>query len=261
MTKSASAARACTQAAFTRREHVLGELAALKGSAMTIHMMFRTWEQEKTGKWAAEASDVIDKLMNNIEWYLRTEKRTKHTGDEVYDEFGRLSNLMSDFGKAAGYSKGGEGGMNRMSQYLRTMMQNFECIRAVRDTQTPVGLRLFCFALIHISPVLLSPFWNRFCDEMHGGEKEVGVWGGGTIELKGVYGCEAGYFMAIAYVLIVITLYRVQSELEDPFDGKGDDDIKWDSWRAELDQLENYGAGGPSKRAKLLAEVTRSRGL
>jgi len=249
------------QAAFTRREHVLGELAALKGSAITIHMMFRTWEKEHTGKWAADAFQVIDKLMDNIEWYLRSERRTKHTYDEVYDHFGSLSCLMSDFGEAAGYSKGGEGGMNRMSQYLRTMMNNFECIRAVRDTQTPIGLRLFCFALIHISPVLLSPFWNSFCDEMHGGEQQVQVWGGSEFELKGAYGCAAGYFMAVAYVLIVVTLYRVQSELEDPFDGKGDDDIKWESWRAELDQLDNYGSDGPAKRAKLSHDVRRSRGL
>lgn len=213
-----------TQAAFIRREKVLEDLAALKGSAISLHMMFRCWELEATGKYAARFVGVLEKLLNDIEWYLRTERRNVRTGNEVFDSFGRLADLIADFAPAAGFLKGGEGGMNRMSQYLRTMMQNFECVRAVRDSQTPVGLRLFCFALIHMAPIILSPYWNHFCDKMVAGHAQT-VWGE-KIELKGQYGCQASYFMAIAYVLIVITLYRVQVELEDPFDGKGDDDIK-----------------------------------
>ena len=41
------------------------------------------------------------------------------------------------------------------------------------------------------------------------------------------YGCVAGYFIAILYVIITFSLLRVQESLEDPFDGVGEDDIKW----------------------------------
>jgi hypothetical protein len=50
-------------------------------------------------------------------------------------------------------------------------------------------------------------------------------------------------------VLIVITLYRVQTELENPFDGDGADDVNWDMWRAQLEDLSCYGQDGPLKRA------------
>ena len=43
-----------------------------------------------------------------------------------------------------------------------------------------------------------------------------------------------GYFVGSVYVLIVITLYRVQTELANPFDGDGADDVNWDMWRAQL---------------------------
>ncbi len=37
-------------------------------------------------------------------------------------------------------------------------------------------------------------------------------------ELPGNYGCESGYFVACFYVLINLTLFKVQTELEDPFE-------------------------------------------
>jgi hypothetical protein len=67
-------------------------------------------------------------------------------------------------------------------------------------------------------------------------------------ELPANYGCESGYFVGCFYVLINLTLYRVQTELEDPFDGNGRDDIKWDRWRAQLDQMDAYGPEGPLRR-------------
>ena len=73
-------------------------------------------------------------------------------------------------------------------------------------------------------------------------------------ELPANYGCESGYFVGCFYVLINLTLYRVQTELEDPFDGKGRDDIKWERWRAQLDQMDAYGPDGPLRRTAAAAE-------
>jgi hypothetical protein len=36
-----------------------------------------------------------------------------------------------------------------------------------------VGLRLFCFALIHVAPVLLAPYWVHFCDKQRHSELPV----------------------------------------------------------------------------------------
>ena len=129
-----------------------------------------------------------------------------HLADVVYDGFATLAVKVNDFTTTAGYARNGEGGMSRLQLYFRELVNQFELVRAVRDTDTPIGLRLFCFALIHFSPILLAPYWNHFCENQK------------HTEVPDNYGCESGYFVACFYVLINLTLYRVQTELEDPFE-------------------------------------------
>ena len=190
------------QASFQRRERALAALASLKAAIFTIYLMFKTWEIESTGKWASEVEELLHKLLDDIEHFLRHPNRPDECSCAVYDGFATLARKMNDFGPAAGYSKGGESGMGRMAASLEDMLRCFEAVRAVRDTETPVGLRLFCFALIHTAPVLLAPYWAHFCDKQRR-------------SALAPYGCEASYYVASAFVLIAMTLHRVQVELEE----------------------------------------------
>eukprot|EP00960_Hanusia_phi_P047573 758470-Hanusia_phi.AAC.3 len=239
------------QASFQRREKALSCLAKLKGAMYTMYLMFKTWEKHPSGSWCWESDGVgamtqeienlFQKLLDDIEWYLRSSKHSEEAGNVVYDGFATLADKMKEFHIHAGYKYNGESGMGRMSVYFRDMISHFESVRTIRDVETPIGLRLFCFALIHTIPILLAPYWNHFCVKQHNWE---------IIENK--YGCDAGYFICIIYVLIVITLYRVQSELEDPFDGRGADDIKWEFIRSQLDQMSNYGKTGRKRRTMIV---------
>lgn len=235
------------QASFQRRERALSELASLKSTIFSIYLMFKTWDKTLDGKPAGEVQELFNKLIEDIIGYLRSVPHAESVASAhvVYDGFSTLAAKMNEFGPVAGYAKPGEGGMSRLQQYLRDVMNHFENVRAVRDTETPVGLRLFCFALIHFSPILLAPYWNNFCKAQN------------ATELPANYGCESGYFVGCFFVLINITLYRVQTELEDPFDGNGRDDIKWNRWRAQLDQMDAYGPEGPLRRRQRQAEIDR----
>eukprot|EP00960_Hanusia_phi_P066351 766380-Hanusia_phi.AAC.2 len=226
-----------SQASFTRRERALSCLGSLKGTMFALFLMFKTWDRDQDTKFVEEVEDLMLKLLDDITCYLRSSTRNPEAGHVIYDGFSALAQKMKDFLPRTGYSKPGEGGLSRMQMYLRDLMTHFEGVRAVRDSETPIGLRLFCFALIHISPILLAPYWNHFCGKQN------------NSEMPSQYGCESGYFVGIFYVLIVLTLYRVQVELENPFDGNGDDDIKWNLWRAQLENMSSYGADGPTKRA------------
>ena len=55
----------------------------MKGSAITIYQMFRTWDLRKTGKWAEEIEALIVKLLDSIEWYFRAPFRLERTSNEV----------------------------------------------------------------------------------------------------------------------------------------------------------------------------------
>jgi len=246
------------QAGFLRRDDALSAMAKLKGAMFTVYLMFKTWEKEKQGKWgwetdgsgnwAAELDTVYEKLLDDIELYLRGSRPApEESGNVVYDGLVTLGTMMEKFAPHCGHTiYGGQSGIGRMSCYHRDIVSSFERVRAILDTQMPVGLRLFCFALIHVSPIVLAPYWNRFC-----GEKMVHYSHYAMMESQ--YGCQAGYFIAITYVLILVTLYRVQAQLENPFDGDNLDDINWELFRAHFDQLDTYGRHGPNKRAELNA--------
>ena len=246
------------QAGFSRRDDALSAMAKLKGAMFTVYLMFKTWEKEKQGKWgwetdgsgrwAAELDTVYEKLLDDIELYLRSSRPApEESGNVVYDGLVTLGTMMEKFAPHCGHTiYGGQLGIGRMSCYHRDIVSSFERVRAILDTQMPVGLRLFCFALIHVSPIVLAPYWNRFC-----GEKMVHYSHYAMMESQ--YGCQAGYFIAITYVLILVTLYRVQAQLENPFDGGNLDDINWELFRAHFDQLNTYGRHGPNRRAELNA--------
>lgn len=123
---------------------------------------FKTWDKTGDGKFAAEADQILQKLLDDIMWYVRCEQvssgfspsawhektgtdaarcfqRTPETGHSVYDGFTALAEKMGEFVPNTGYSKPGEGGLSRMQLYLRDMINDFEQLRAVRDSETPIG--------------------------------------------------------------------------------------------------------------------------
>ncbi|KAJ1476930.1 hypothetical protein T484DRAFT_1823133 [Baffinella frigidus] len=218
------------QASFSRRERALAALAHLKGTIFATYLIFKTFDQTGDGQIAGEVEEIFRRLVDDIEWNMMSPHMTEaghvvydgftaislkatrprgavrymksphmtEAGHVVYDGFTAISlkirDLLAktgDLSAKTGFSKPGEGGLSRLQVYLRDMMANFEEVRAVRDTETPVGLRLFCFALIHISPILLAPYWSHFCEKQNN-----------TEIVSAQYGCESGYFVGVFYVLI-----------------------------------------------------------
>ena len=98
------------------------------------------------------------------------------------------------------------------------LLVDLEGVRETRDNQTPKGLRKFAIFLIVTTPILLAPFWSNFCKSATMHKK---VLEDGTVVDPHHYGCIAGYFIAVVYVIITFSLLRVQEALEDPFDGMG----------------------------------------
>ncbi|KAJ1483246.1 hypothetical protein T484DRAFT_2021578 [Baffinella frigidus] len=231
-------------AGFERREAALNAMARFKGGVYATYIAMKLWERDavdgQKGEWADQLDQLFHKLLDDIEWYLRNPLSSEESGNVVYDGFQRLTVHNRDFGPVAGH-KLGSGGMGRMSSNIRDLVDEFEQMRSIRDSTSPIGLRLFCFALINVLPIVLAPYWLHFCDTDNSVASD-----------NNRYGCQSAYFVAVAFVTIIVTLYRVQCELEDPFDGKGDDDVRWEEWRAQLDQLSSYGSDGPEKRDSML---------
>mmetsp|Transcript_19682 Transcript_19682/g.62590 ORF Transcript_19682/g.62590 Transcript_19682/m.62590 type:complete len:243 (+) Transcript_19682:529-1257(+) len=100
---------------------------------------------------------------------------------------------------------------SRASQYIRYLVAAGEKLRVIRDYRTPQGLRLFAQFVLHLLAIVMGPRFQSYCESG-----------------KENYGCLDGYFTAVVFFLVVLTLYHVQEDLEDPFDGDGWDDINLD---------------------------------
>eukprot|EP00877_Chromochloris_zofingiensis_P007782 jgi/Chrzof1/3257/Cz12g18040.t1 len=112
----------------------------------------------------------------------------------------------------ANYTRGGEGGLSRTSQYLRYLMAQMEQLRMIKEYRTPVMLRHSCAVITHLGAVLLAPYFNHVgrCDD----------W-----EDKDHMTCPAAYMASAVYVVIAMLLLNVQASVEQPFDMNSLDDV------------------------------------
>ncbi|GLI69017.1 hypothetical protein VaNZ11_013556 [Volvox africanus] len=141
---------------------------------------------------------------------------------DCYRALSLLSVYNEQLTLKAGYTRGGEGGMSRTNQYLRYIISNLEELRMIRDYRTPYMMRTACGILLHIFAIILAPYFAHFCDSWIalGNNEDT---------------CPAGYAAAAVYVMIVMLLYHVQVDIEQPFDERGLDDVFFMT-SAELDE-------------------------
>lgn len=63
---------------------------------------------------------------------------------------------------------------------------------------------MFCFFLIHVTPVALAPYWMHFCSKEHDGA----ALRQDTFTVEPQYGCASGYLVGVLFSTILTTMYR-----------------------------------------------------
>lgn len=260
-------------AAFKRREKVLSELGSFKSSLFALFTHFQFYDVSENREAASKVRGLFLKLVQHLECALRNKRQVTSTvmceGGQrgsrsfhhlVYDDFAMLAEaLQHHIEKSFGYGPNFKvtSATARSWEFLQDTIHSYEHIRAVQASSTPVGLRLFCYCLNNVSCLALAPFWAHFCKmERFTGQRQVDndiisiAIPAEKMHRDIGYGCTSAYMIGVLFTLIVFTLYRVQEELEDPFDGRGDDDIQWEAWREELEHLGQHGIGGPEARRR-----------
>ena len=73
--------------------------------------------------------------------------------------------------------------------------------------RTPTSLRAYRQVFLNIFPILSGPYFAKLCSDSY----------------------EAvGYGVAVVYSIVLVSLDNIQEDLENPFDGVGDDDMSLD---------------------------------
>jgi len=185
-----------------RREAALKEVASIKASAISLFYCARNWpahNQDLTTRF----HECIYLLLRYMRHFL-SNKTGPSTLTEVYRQFDELSLLCEELRQQDEWVKSV---VSRAYQYVRYMQADFERIRVVHDYRTIPALRGFGFVYLTLFGALLAPHFALV------GEK-FGIW--------------AGIYCSVLANLMLVNLYRILYELEDPFEFDADEDINLD---------------------------------
>jgi len=190
-------------AAYQRREEALQSLAKLRASIASLYFAHRDWIEDSEPH-ANRARSLGRDIYEAVRHALVDDSRHRDKSTlKVYAVFSAYSHSHEALRKA---------GLNateisRANNFLWDMMSAFETMRMIADYRTPGSLRAFSRIYLNLFPILYAPFYADIA--ARGGE---------------VF----GYGVAIAYAGVLVGLNNIQDALENPFDGIGEDDVRFE---------------------------------
>ena len=185
------------RAAFRRREKAMDYLSKFKGSLLIVSRCFERCKNlpaEKQTQIQAVIRDVSESLINFF---------TKGT----HDQAPLRANLrkVSDFLMVNREEIGG-GEAFKILRFMKDVHGSIEGTISIYTHHTPVSLRAYCQVFIYVFPFIYSPAL------LHRLEDGTPNW--------------VVYALSSITGFILISLFNVQDQMENPFDAKGLDDIR-----------------------------------
>jgi hypothetical protein len=189
---------------FRRREKALEHLSQFRSAIKTINYFFES-TPKLTDELKAEISGILLKISNVTMDHLRKDDyATEHldgTVHEVYDFLIKHQEVIS------------KGLKDRVFRILENLHEAIENLHAIHTHRTPISLKAYCKVFIYLFPLIYAPTL---------------IYTIGTDSKQW-----ATYGVVLATEFILISLYNIQDQLEYPFDDKGLDDIKLDSFKID----------------------------
>lgn len=190
-------------AAYRRRESALGYFSSFKGHAISLYWAHRDWVPEGSEQ-AAAGRELISELFTALPPYFKAPAHQANQEIErIYDIFSALSKSHEESRKAGLTA----GEVSRSNQYLKALIVDFDRMRNIRLYRTPMALRAYSSIFLNAFPIFFGPYFAYLAIN----------------QFQAV-----GYAVAILYSLVLVSLDNIQEDLEDPYDGVGEDDIHLD---------------------------------
>lgn len=187
------------RSAFKRREKALEFLSRFRSGLITSDHSFQS-----SKKLSSEDKVYIRSLLVRIPklliGYLKTQSVTLK---EVRDEAEKVNSFITDRSEFINSSS-----RLKLNRIFRDVHMGIETSVSVKEHNTPSSIRAYCLIFIYIYPIIYTP----------------------SVYLKlqdGAFTDSAWllYFLSMFSTFILISLYNVQEQLENPYDQKGLDDI------------------------------------
>lgn len=188
--------------AFKRREKALEHLSKMKSALIGIQYLIKANNKmsvEEQEKGSILCTEIADRFMDHLDGSTPSK-------DDLDASFMSLVNFMEKNPETI--SNGLKTKINGIIQKVHEGMEN---ALAIHIHRTPISLKAYCKVFIYIFPIIYTPTIIN----------KIGLDNPAWIT----------YFVVILSEFILISLYNIQDDMEYPFDHKGLDDIKLDSFR------------------------------
>ncbi len=189
--------------AYQRRENALKELAMLKSNALAFYYASRDWTNASATPLIEKVKALQKDLFLTIKHFLMAKEEIAIKDEpNIYHCFSELSRITGDL-REHGLTPSE---ITRVGQYHNNMMISFNIIKSIYYYRTPIELRAYYRFFIYVFAIMYGPY---FAQLQHSDKLP---W-------------QLVYIMPMMYSAILVSLDNIQTNLEQPFDGVGQDDI------------------------------------
>ena len=187
---------------FRRREKALGHLSKFRSALQTVHY-FIVSNEELTNESKNEMTKILEEISDESITHLSHKHEKTTELDEIIDKVQSFINTRQEI-----ISKNLK---DRIFRFMRDLHESIENLHAINIHRTPIILKAYCKFFIYIFPLIYAP----------------------TIifDLGDHASPVIAYGVVILTHFILISLYNIQDQLENPFDDDGPDDIKLENFR------------------------------
>jgi ABC-type multidrug transport system fused ATPase/permease subunit len=193
------------RSAFRRREKALEYLSRFKAGLITVSNSFQR-NPDLSEEKKKEIEGIIRSVNVTMIDYLSIKSFTQeNVNEEAKKVFGFIKSNEDAIGNGTAL---------KIFRFMKEVHESSANIIAVNRHRTPIAMRAYCLIFIYIYPVIYTP---SLYHKLHDGVSHNESWI--------VFGLSA------ISTFILISLYNVQEQMENPFDQKGMDDIILNDFR------------------------------
>ncbi len=186
---------------FRRRDEVIKLLSVFKSSLNAVYRCFANIEKldEQKKDFVAERLQEISRL------FLGALRGQDYDADTVRQRLTDIFALMQE-----NKAQISNGVAMKIIRFLQDLEESMENTIGIKTHGSPISLRAYCLVFIYLFPVIFIP---TLVYDMQEGEAWV------------------VYALAVIHGFILISLYNVQDDMENPFDQVGLDDIQLEDFQ------------------------------
>ncbi|MBN3520029.1 hypothetical protein JYB62_08435 [Algoriphagus lutimaris] len=188
------------KSAFRRREKALEHLARFRSALITVNACLQSQPKISEEEKAAVKADILA-VSKSLRGYL---------GPDPIP----LEKVRADAIKVSSYIQQRSSHMKynasmKIQGFMGDVLSGIENTAAIKEHRTPASIRAYCLVFIYLYPIIYIPSVYFTLQE---GGSESNPW--------------ILYSLGMISTFILISLFNVQIQLENPFDQVGVDDVK-----------------------------------